>query len=111
MKKFLIIALVMIAALGSVSAKTISTTEGAVSAGSTSTTCSLNFHAVRNSSEDPNGLKKAIGGLVLNIAILSSFYFILNYVFASLTQATVNLSSDSATDAFFGALTGALVEI
>ena len=139
MKRFLIIALVMLAALGSVSAKTISTTEGAVAAGSTSTTYSLNFdyiykavdlivgifaggyvlvkaavdifHAVRNSSEDPNGLKKAIGGLVLNIAILSSFYFVLNYVFASLTQATVNLSSDSATDAFFGALTGALVEI
>jgi hypothetical protein len=68
------------------------------------------FHAVRNSSEDPNGLKKAIGGLVLNIAILSSFMFIVNYVFGSFAK-DISMESATAQEAFFAALTGVEVSI
>ena len=68
------------------------------------------FHAVRNSSEDPNGLKKAIGGLVLNIAILSSFLFIVNYVFGSFAK-DISMASATAQEAFFAALTGVEVSV
>lgn len=71
------------------------------------------FHAVRNSSEDPNGLKKAIGGLVLNIAILAAFLFVINYVFSGYVGNSIDLSSDTnaAQNGFFGALTGSLVTV
>ena len=68
------------------------------------------FHAVRNSSEDPNGLKKAIGGFVLNAAILGGFMFVINYVFGKM--AGKDAGSTAATQAsgdFFSALSGALV--
>lgn len=65
------------------------------------------FHAVRNSSEDPNGLKKAIGGLVLNIAILAGFMFVINYVLSGMTGA--DAGGSEAQNSFFGALSGALV--
>ena len=65
------------------------------------------FHAVRNSSEDPNGLKKAIGGLVLNIAILAGFMFVINYVLSGMIGDKANGSE--AQNSFFGALSGALV--
>lgn len=68
------------------------------------------FHAIKNSSEDPNGLKKAIGGLVLNVAVLSSFLFIINYVFGSFAK-DVNMETATAQDAFFAALAGALVNV
>ena len=67
------------------------------------------FHAVRNSSEDPNGLKKAIGGLVLNIAILAGFLFVINYVFSGMAKDNLDISTATAQEAFFSALTGALV--
>ena len=71
------------------------------------------FHAVKNSSEDPNGLKKAIGGLVLNIAILSAFFFVLNYVLSGVMSSNgsgTNLTTDTgASSAFFDALSGAEV--
>lgn len=62
------------------------------------------FGAVRHSSEDPNALKKAIGTLVLNVAILASFLFIVNYVFGSVTADDGTASKD-----FFTGLTGAIV--
>ena len=65
------------------------------------------FHAVRNSSEDPNGLKKAIGGLVLNIAILAGFMFVINYVLSGMTGT--DAGGSEAQNSFFGALSGALV--
>ena len=71
------------------------------------------FHAVRNSSEDPNGLKKAIGSLILNIAVLGGFLFVVNYVFGGMATKNLDLASESTTaqDAFFSALTGALVSL
>lgn len=63
------------------------------------------FAAVRHSDQDPNALKKAIGSLVLNIAILASFLFIVNYVFSSMAPAT----GDAAN--FFTGLTGAFVSL
>ena len=69
------------------------------------------FHAVRNSSEDQNGLKKAIGGFVLNAAILGGFMFVINYVFGAMGGVAKDgdISKASATDGFYGALSGALV--
>ena len=71
------------------------------------------FHAVKNSSEDPNGLKKAIGGLVLNIAILSAFFFVLNYVLSGVVSSdgkgTQLATTTEASSAFFDALSGAEV--
>lgn len=67
------------------------------------------FHAVRNSSEDPNAMKKAIGGLVLNVAILAGFLFVVNYVFSGMAKDNLDISSATAQEAFFSALTGSLV--
>ena len=69
------------------------------------------FHAVRNSSEDQNGLKKAIGGFVLNAAILGGFMFVINYVFGAMggVAKDADISKAEATDGFYGALSGALV--
>ena len=70
------------------------------------------FHAVKNSAEDPNGLKKAIGGLVLNIAILAGFMFVINYVFGSmLSSSSGSTTTSEEQQGFFGALTGALVQL
>ena len=78
------------------------------------------FHAVRNSSEDQNGLKKAIGGFVLNAAILGGFMFVVNFVFGKMSNATdgkISISQDeagsssAASNAFFGTLSGALVSL
>ena len=77
------------------------------------------FHAVRNSSEDQNGLKKAIGGFVLNAAILGGFMFVINYVFGTMgtklgTDGSMELKTGadaSAADSFYGALSGALVSV
>ena len=71
------------------------------------------FHAVRNSSEDPNGLKKAIGGLILNIAILAGFMFVVNYVVGGMAKGLdgESINNLSAQQAFFMALTGTLVAI
>ena len=77
------------------------------------------FHAVRNSSEDQNGLKKAIGGFVLNAAILGGFMFVINYVFGAMgsklgTDGSMELKTGadaSAADSFYGALSGALVSV
>ena len=71
------------------------------------------FHAVRNSSEDQNGLKKAIGGFVLNAAILGGFMFVINYVFGAMggVAKDADISKASATDGFYGALSGALVSV
>ena len=75
------------------------------------------FHAVRNSSEDQNGLKKAIGGFVLNAAILGGFMFVINYVFGKMAGTTTAGGSSGSTPAgatgasgdFYKALSGALV--
>ena len=69
------------------------------------------FHAVRNSSEDQNGLKKAIGGFVLNAAILGGFMFVINYVFGTMGGVAKDgdISKAEATEGFYGALSGALV--
>lgn len=69
------------------------------------------FHAVRNSSEDPNGLKKAIGGLVLNIAILAGFFFVLNYVLDKAGAETNVGKEGEAQTNFFNALSGSLVMV
>ena len=71
------------------------------------------FHAVRNSSEDQNGLKKAIGGFVLNAAILGGFMFVINYVFAGMTSVKdgTDIKDLTAQQGFFGALSGALVQM
>ena len=78
------------------------------------------FHAVRNSSEDQNGLKKAIGGFVLNAAILGGFMFVVNFVFGKMSTAEggkISISPDeagstsAASNAFFGTLSGALVSL
>lgn len=78
------------------------------------------FHAVRNSSEDQNGLKKAIGGFVLNAAILGGFMFVVNFVFGKMSTASngeITISKDdagsatAASNAFFGTLSGALVSL
>lgn len=63
------------------------------------------FAAVRHSDQDPNALKKAIGSLILNVAILASFLFIVNYVFSSMAPA----NGDAAN--FFTGLTGAFVSL
>ena len=74
------------------------------------------FHAVRNSSEDQNGLKKAIGGFVLNAAILGGFMFVINYVFgkigenASLGEQGEGKATGASGD-FFNALSGAVVAL
>ena len=67
------------------------------------------FHAVRNSSEDQNGLKKAIGGFVLNAAILGGFMFVMNYVFGAITGKDSAAPATGASEDFFIALKGALV--
>ena len=67
------------------------------------------FHAVRNSSEDQNGLKKAIGGFVLNAAILGGFMFVINYVFGTMTGKDSAAPATGASEDFFIALKGALV--
>lgn len=64
------------------------------------------FGAVRHSDQDPNALKKAIGSLLLNVAILASFLFIVNYVFSGMVQ-----SGSSSADNFFTGLTGAFVSL
>ena len=70
------------------------------------------FHAVRNSSEDPNGLKKAIGGFVLNVAILGGFMFVINYVFGSMTGKDAGgAGAAGAAEDFFVALKGAIVSM
>ena len=71
------------------------------------------FHAVRNSSEDQNGLKKAIGGFVLNAAILGGFMFVINYVFGAMGGIAndADINTATATEGFYGALSGALVSI
>ena len=71
------------------------------------------FHAVRNSSEDQNGLKKAIGGFVLNAAILGGFMFVINYVFGAMGGVAKDgdISKAEATEGFYGALSGALVSL
>ena len=71
------------------------------------------FHAVRNSSEDQNGLKKAIGGFVLNAAILGGFMFVINYVFGTMGGVAKDgdISKAEATEGFYGALSGALVSL
>ena len=71
------------------------------------------FHAVRNSSEDQNGLKKAIGGFVLNAAILGGFMFVINYVFGTMGGVAKDgdISKAEATEGFYGALSGALVSV
>ena len=78
------------------------------------------FDAVRNSSEDQNGLKKAIGGFVLNAAILGGFMFVVNFVFGKMSTAEggkISISADeagsksAASNAFFGTLSGALVSL
>ena len=75
------------------------------------------FHAVRNSSEDQNGLKKAIGGFVLNAAILGGFMFVINYVFSKLGEDGNALeevgdgTAKSASGNFFNALSGAVVNL
>ena len=69
------------------------------------------FHAVRNSSEDQNGLKKAIGNFVLNAAILGGFMFVINYVFRGMSEVQngADITDLTAQQVFFGALSGALV--
>ena len=69
------------------------------------------FHAVRNSSEDQNGLKKAIGNFVLNAAILGGFMFVINYVFGGMSEVQngADITDMTAQQVFFGALSGALV--
>ena len=74
------------------------------------------FHAVRNSSEDQNGLKKAIGGFVLNAAILGGFMFVINYVFGKIGEngSLGEQGEGKATGAsgdFFNALSGAIVNL
>ena len=71
------------------------------------------FHAVRNSSEDQNGLKRAIGNFVLNAGILGGFMFVINYVFAGMTDVKdgTDIKDLTAQQVFFGALSGALVQI
>ena len=71
------------------------------------------FHAVRNSSEDQNGLKRAIGNFVLNAAILGGFMFVINYVFAGMTSVKdgTDIKDLTAQQVFFGALSGALVQM
>ena len=69
------------------------------------------FHAVRNSSEDQNGLKKAIGNFVLNAAILGGFMFVINYIFGGMSELKdgADITDLTAQQVFFGALSGALV--
>ena len=71
------------------------------------------FHAVRNSSEDQNGLKRAIGNFVLNVSILGGFMFVINYVFAGLSSVEEgsDIKDMTAQQVFFGALSGALVQV
>ena len=75
------------------------------------------FHAVRNSSEDQNGLKKAIGGFVLNAAILGGFMFVINYVCAKVAgnaggdEVSIGDDKSNASTAFFGTLSGAVVAL
>lgn len=74
------------------------------------------FHAVRNSSEDQNGLKKAIGGFVLNAAILGGFMFVINYVFGKIGEnGSLGEQGDGkatgASGDFFNALSGAIVNL
>ena len=78
------------------------------------------FHAVMNSSEDQNGLKKAIGGFVRDAAILGGFMFVVNFVFGKMSTAEggkISISADeagsksAASNAFFGTLSGALVSL
>lgn len=63
------------------------------------------FGAVRHSDQDPNALKKAIGSLVLHIAVLASFMFVINYVFSGMAPTS------GSADNFFTGLTGAFVSI
>lgn len=69
------------------------------------------FHAVRNSSEDSNALKKAIGNFVLNAAILGGFMFVINYVFGGMSDVEngADITNFSAQQVFFGALSGSLI--
>lgn len=71
------------------------------------------FHAVRNASEDQNAMKRAIGSFILNVAILGGFMFVINFVFGSMSS--VNNGDDikdmTAQQVFFGALSGALVNL
>lgn len=71
------------------------------------------FHAVRNSAEDQNALKRAIGNFVMNAAILGGFMFVINYVFAGMSSVKDgdNIKDMTAQEVFFGALSGALVPI
>ena len=131
-KKFFLFAMLFLAALTPMFAKTIGGTEdgtvlnltfiqnavnlivGIFAGGYVLLKAALDiFHAVRNSSEDPNGLKKAIGGLILNIAILAGFMFVVNYVVGGMAEGLdgESINNLSAQQAFFMALTGALVVI
>lgn len=74
------------------------------------------FHAVRNASEDQNAIKKAIGGFVLNAAILGGFMFVINFVFGRMSTAssgtlTMGENSSDVSSNFFGTLSGALVDL
>ena len=93
------------------------------------------YHAVRNLSDDPNGIKKVIGRFIISAIALGGFMFAVNFVFGSAgsaanlsqtlsdpTQANNNLqnrqqaiqtltSSTTQNISFYNALTGALVTL
>ena len=62
--------------------------------------------AIKDQDHDQGALKRVIGTAILNIIILSSFLFLVNYVFTS-----GDGSNTASVDNFFSGLTGAFVSI
>ena len=69
------------------------------------------FHAVRNSSEDPSAIQRAIGNFAVNVVMIGSFVFVINYVLAGMSSVEegADMGELEAKELFFAVLSGALV--
>ncbi len=149
-KRFITVICILALAAFSVSAKTLTATSGEykldlswiktavnlfvglIGGGLTLVKTAVDLvHAVNNLAEDPNGIKKVIGRLVIIAIALGGFLFAINFVFGSIgstgdlsltlsdpTQANLQnrqqgvqtlKDSTSQNISFYGALTGAIV--
>lgn len=69
------------------------------------------FHAVRNSDQDPNGIKKVIASLALNVIFLGGFLFLVNTIFKGYIGTDTQAATATGNASFFSGLAGALVNL
>lgn len=69
------------------------------------------FHAVRNADQDPNGIKKVIASLALNVIFLGGFIFLVNTIFKGYMGDSATNATNTGNASFFSGLAGALVNL